>query len=313
MSRTIQILSHVLSAAAFLCCASLARAQTQSVVIDGERIFPESLDSGPDGALYIGSIGKGAIFRAAPGATKATMWIEKAPNKISAVTGVVADAAHDILFVCSTDLNRIGEPVSLKTFDLKSGALKADYPFPEGKGLCNDVAIAGDGVAYVTDTSGAHVFRLKPGAAALELWSADPRFEGADGIAIGPSGSVIVNNVRSNLLYRIEVKADGSAGAISDLKTSRPLEGPDGMRPTGDGRLVFAENRGGKISVGTFDGDMLRMETLKEGLENPPGVTVVGHTIWYIEMKSKYRNDPAFKDKDPGAFAATAIALPATK
>jgi sugar lactone lactonase YvrE len=298
--------------AALALCAGAARAQSP-VALDGERVFPESLDSGPDGTLYIGSIGKGAIYRAAPGAAKATIWIEKAANKISAVTGVVADAAHGTLWVCSTDLNRIGEPVSLKTFDIKSGAPKADYPFPDGKGLCNDVAIAGDGTAYATDTSGAHVFRLKPGAAALEQWAADPRFEGADGIAMGPKGEVIVNNVRTNALYTIGVKPDGSAGAIAELKTSRPLEGPDGMRPTGDGRLVFAENRGGKISIGTFDGDTLKMETLKEGLENPPGVTVSGGKIWYVEMKSKYRNDPAFKDKDPGPFAATPIPLPAKK
>lgn len=295
-----------------LALAGAARAQSP-VAIEGERIFPESMDSGPDGTLYIGSIGKGAIFRAAPGAAKATLWIDKAANKLSAVTGVVADAAHATLWVCSTDLNRLGEPVSLKTFDLASGKLKADYPFPESKGLCNDIVIASDGTAYATDTSGARVFRLKPGAAALEPWSADPRFEGADGIALGPKGDVIVNNVRTNLLYSIAVKPDGSAGAISEIKTSRPLEGPDGMRPTGDGRLVFAENRGGKISIGTFDGDTLRMETLKEGLENPPAVTVHGQTIWYAEMKSKYRNDPAFKDKDAGVFAATPISLPAKK
>ena len=41
--------------------------------------------------------------------------------------------------------------------------------------------------------------------------------------------------------------------------------------------------------------------------------TVSGGNIWYIESKSKYRNDPAFKDKDPGPFAATAIPLPAKK
>ncbi len=304
--------SAVLVAALLAGFASAARAQGV-VAIDGERIFPESLDSGPDGTLYIGSIGKGAVFRAAPGAAKATIWLEKAPNKISAALGVVADAAHGALWVCSSDINRLGEPVSLKMFDIKSGALKADYPFPESKGLCNDIVIAGDGTAYATDTPGARVFRVKPGAVALELWAADPRFDGADGIAFGPKGEIIVNNVRSGALYSVEVKADGGAGAISEIKTSRPLEGPDGMRPTGDGRLVFAENRGGKISIGTFEGDTLKIETLKEGLENPPGVTVSGGNIWYIESKSKYRNDPAFKDKDAGPFVATAIPLPPKK
>ena len=299
-------------AAFFASPASLAHAQS-AIILEGERIFPESLDAGSDGTLFIGSIGKGAIYRAAPGATKASVWIDKAAGKFSAITGVVADEANGKLWVCSTDLNRIGEPVSLKVFDLATGAAKGDYPFPESKGLCNDIAIGKDGTAFITDTRPGRIFRLKPGAATLEQWSADPRFEGVDGIAFGPGGHVFVNNVATNLLFRIEMKADGSAGAITQVETSRPLEGPDGMRPTKDGRFLFAENRGGRISIGTFEGDKLRIDTLKEGLENPPGVTLAGNTIWYIEMKSKYRSDPNFKDKDPGPFAATSLPLPQAK
>ncbi len=297
------------------CCAAAAgaRAQTAPIPIDGERVFPESLDASADGTLYIGSIGKGVVYRAAPGAAKASIWLEKAANKLSAVTGVVVDEAHGQLWVCSTDLNRVGEPVSLKLFDLKGGALKGDYPFPESKGLCNDIAVGKDGVALVTDTSGARVFRLRPGAAALEQWVADPRFEGVDGIAFGPDGHVFVNNVRSNLVFRIEWKPDGSAGEITQVETSRPLEGPDGMRPTGDGRFLFAENRGGRVSIGAFEGDRLRIDTLKEGLENPPAATMARGSIWYVEMKSKYRNDPAFKDNDPGPFMATPLPLPAAR
>jgi sugar lactone lactonase YvrE len=291
---------------------SVAGGQNAPITIEGERIFPESLDAGSDGTLYIGSVGKGAIFKVAPN-SKANLWIEKAPNKLSAVTGVVVDETHGKLWVCSTDLNRLGEPVSLKVFDLGSGTLKADYPFPESKGLCNDIVVAKDGTAFVTDTNGARIFRLKTGAAALEQWVADPRFEGVDGIAFGPGGDILVNNVRTNLLFRIDLQADGSSGAIAQVMTSRPLNGPDGMRPTGDGRFVLTENRGGRVSIGAFDGDVLQIETLKEGLENPPGVTVAGNTIWFVEMKSKYRNDPDFKNKDPGPFLVTPIALPAKR
>ena len=52
---------------------------------------------------------------------------------------------------------------------------------------------------------------------------------------------------------------------------------------------------------------------MKEGFENPPGVTIVGNTIWVIEMKSKYRNDPKFKDADPGIFFVTPLPLPPKK
>ena len=241
------------------------------------------------------------------------MWIDKKAGGISSITGVVADDANGRLWICSSDMNRLGEPVSLKAFDIKTGAPKADYPFPENKGLCNDVVVTKDGVVYATDTPNSRIFRLKPGATALELWVSDPRFEGIDGIALLPDGSIFINNVRTHLLYKIAVKADGSAGAIAEVPTSRPLEGPDGLRPTPDGRYLIAENRGGRISIGTFEGDKLRIDTLKEGLEGPPGVTLSGSTIYAIEAKSKYRNDPSFKDKDAGPFNLIAIPLPPKK
>jgi len=53
--------------------------------------------------------------------------------------------------------------------------------------LCNDIAVAADGTAYVTDSLSGHILRLKPGATALEIWAHDARWDvkGAqfDGIA----------------------------------------------------------------------------------------------------------------------------------
>ena len=287
-----------------------AQALPAPIVIDGDRIFPESLDAGSDGTLYIGSIGKGAIFKAPPGSKKATLWITKAAGKLSAVDGVVADEAHNRLWVCSSDMNHLGEPVSLKAFDIKTGAPLGDYPFLQNKGLCNDIAIGKDGTAYATDTPNARIFRLTPGASKLEIWITDPRFVGIDGVMFGLDGQLYVNNVRTSLLYRIAMKSDGSAGAITPLQTPRPLDAPDGMRPTKDGRFAIAENRGGRISVGSLSGDMMQIESLRGGFDVAPGVAVDGSTLWAIEMKSKYRNDPAFKNKDPGPFVVTPIALP---
>ncbi len=279
----------------------------------GPKAFPESLDVGKDGTLYIGSIANGTVLRAAPGAARADVWIAKDKGKLSGVLGVVVDETRDNLWVCSSDVSRAGEPVSLKNFDLKAGVLKADYPFPDGKGFCNDIAIAKDGTLYATDTPGALIYRLPVGGTKLEPWLKDQRLEGIDGIAFGSDDRMYVNNIRTNEHYRIEVKRDGGSGEISPIATSRPVEGPDGMRPTGDGRFVIAENRGGRVSVATVEGDTLKIETIKEGFDNPPAVAVHGNTVWVIEAKSKYRNNPEFNDKDPGPFMATPVPLPAKK
>ncbi len=311
----VRTLASMLAMAGFSTLVTPVQAQTlpPPVVLEGQRVFPESLDAGKDGTLYVGSIGKGAVYRAAPGATKASIWLDKEPNKLSRVLGVLVDEAGKRLFVCSSDILRLGEPVSLKIFDLASGAAKGDYPFPENKGLCNDIAVGKDGTAYATDTPGARIFRLKAGAGALEPWVADPRFDGIDGLAFGQDGQLYVNNVRTGLHYRIAVNADGSAGAITPLRTSRPLEGPDGMRPTADGRFVIAENRAGRIAIATVEGDLLQIESIRDGFDVAPGIAVAGDVIWAIEGKSRFRNDPALKDADAGVFTVTPIAMPKKK
>ncbi|MGY3614391.1 hypothetical protein [Bradyrhizobium sp. USDA 10063] len=53
--------------------------------------------------------------------------------------------------------------------------------------LCNDIAIANDGTAYVADSFTPTVFSLKPGGTALEVWATDPVLAPAkDGVGLGP-------------------------------------------------------------------------------------------------------------------------------
>src|ERR1700721_2298553 len=43
----------------------------QTVTVDGEKVFPESMTSAADGSVFFGSIGNKMIYRAPPGAAKA--------------------------------------------------------------------------------------------------------------------------------------------------------------------------------------------------------------------------------------------------
>ena len=68
----------------------------------------------------------------------------------------------------------------------------------------------------------------------------------------------------------------------------------------------------GRLDMVTFEGLELNtavIETLKEGFDGPTAVTAAGGTAWVIEGKLNYMNDPAFKDKDPGAFKVTPVAF----
>lgn len=156
------------------------------ITLPGTRLYTESITSTRDGTLIIGSLGKGDVSRIAHGTTTVEEWIKPGTNGLNQVFGVYADEKYKKLWVCSDRTgNSTGEAPALKAFDLKTGAPKGSYPLPGEKPFCNDIAVAGDGTAYISDTAQATIFMLKPGAKDLETAAKDPLLAGVDGLAFG--------------------------------------------------------------------------------------------------------------------------------
>ena len=282
------------------------------IVLPGKGVFPESITSTSDGTLIIGSLGHGNVRRIAPGKTAAEEWIKPGTGGLNGVLGVYADEKGKNLWVCSNNLENKGEATSVKSFDLKTGAPKNTYPLPGEGALCNDIAVSANGTTYITDTRQNSILMLKPGGNALELVAKDPLLAGADGLAFGDTNILYVNSVSANKLLRLDLGPDGKSKGVVELKLSRPVDRPDGMRAIGKNRLLLAENSG-KMSIVTFEGPGLQnavIKTIKEGLESTPGVTATRGMAWIVEGKLNYRNDPALKDKDPGTFRLYAVPLP---
>ena len=292
---------------------SLAAADRQEITFADPRIFPESLTSTKDGTLFFGSLGQDSVYRAASSSTKAEVWIKPKANGLSTVLGVFADEKAGTLWVCASATGgRNGAPVvgetALKAFNLKTGAFKASYPFPNN-GLCNDIAVAKDGTVYATDTTQGRVLRIKKGASAFDVWASDPMLLAtADGVALLADGHVYVNSVGQGTLMRIPVNRDGSAGAIVKLEPSRPLQGPDGMRAVGSKTMLLVE--GGRLDEVTINGDKAEIKVLKEGLTGITAVTLAGKTAYVAEAKLNLRNDAT---KDPGPFRAIGVPYTAPK
>jgi len=279
------------------------------ITLPGTRVFPESITSTANGTLIVGSLGHGNVSRIAPGKTTAEEWIKPGTGGLNQVLGVYADEKGKTLWVCSNNLDKNGEATSVKAFDLTTGTLTGTYPLPGADALCNDIAVAADGTAYVSDTRQASILLLKRGSKDLELAAKDPLLGGADGLAFGDKTILYVNCVTTGKLLRLDLGPDGKSKGVIDLKLSRPLERPDGMRAIGKNRLLLAENSG-KMDIVTFDGQNALIKTIKEGLESTPGVTATRGMAWIVEGKLNYRNDPKFKDQDPGLFKMYAVPLP---
>ncbi len=305
---------YAVSATALMLLAAhgyAAQAITE-ITLPGTRIFPESITSTPDGTLIVGSLGHGNVMRIAPGSATAEEWIKPGTGGLNQVLGVYADPKGKTLWVCSNNLQNKGEATSVMAFDLKTGAVKGTYPLPGDGVLCNDIAVAANGTAYITDTRQGSVDMLKPGGKTLEIAAKDPLLAGADGLAFGEKNILYVNSVTAGKLLRVDLGPDGKSKSVVELKLSQKLDRPDGMRAIGKNRLLLAENSG-KMDIVTFDGPGLgnaTVKTIKEGLIMTPGVTATRGMAWIVEGKLPYQNDPAYKDKDPGQFKMYAVPLP---
>src|SRR5262245_24506993 len=182
MESTMKRAVPVIAVLGLLSCA--IEAQRHEIVVNDTQVFPESVTSTREGAVIFGSTTKGIIYRAATGAASAIPWIQPASGGLQRVLGVFADDRTRVLWVCSSAAPaapggaQSGE-TAVKSFDLQTGAFKTSYAFPGGTGTCNDIATASDGTMYATDTSGARVLRLKPGATALDQWAADRQLASA--------------------------------------------------------------------------------------------------------------------------------------
>ncbi len=302
-------------ATALLAC-SAAQAETVDLPINDSNVFPESVTSTPDGGVIIGSLVRPVIYRAAPGAKTAEPWIHLTGDQTGSTSGVLADVASNTLWACvmAHPANTPRPPAmnlrhtSIRSFDLTTGAFKARYELPGANNVCNDIAVAPDHTLYATDTLGSSIARLKPGAAAMEAWLTDKQLAGVDGIAF-VGANLYVNTVGTGKIYRVPVQADGSAGALVEVKLSQPLMGPDGMRVLG-ARMFVAENRAGRISELRFDGDNATVTMIEDGYANTTtSVSASGGLLWFAESKQNFWRAPD-EGKDPGTFLVHKMALP---
>lgn len=162
------------------------------ITLPGTRVFPESITSTADGTLYAGSLGHGDVLRIAPGKSTAEEWIKPGAGGLNNVLGVFADEKNKLFWVCSNNLENKGSPTAVMSFDLKTGAVKGTYRLPGDMALCNDIAVAPDGTAYISDTRQDSVLMLHPGAKELQTVAKDPLLAGADGLAFGDKTTLYV-------------------------------------------------------------------------------------------------------------------------
>lgn len=261
-------------------------ASAAEILIGDAKSQPESLTIAPGGVLIVGSASTPFVYKVRAGATTAEKFIDAtAEGPGTFFFGMLADASTNTLWTCQLTPVAGATPVqrhtALRSFDLTTGAPKLRWNLPGNNSTCNDFAIGPDKALYLADTANSKIYKLPAGASTAELFLEHRALYGIDGVAF-LNGTLYVNNVFSNNLYRIPVDAAGKAGPPVDIWMDQPVSGPDGMRAA-NGKLIVAENGSGKISVITVNGDKASVKVIKEGLNTPTAVEPAGDTIWIAE------------------------------
>jgi hypothetical protein len=280
-----------LNARSFFTCAALVVSCMQmafaaDILIGDAKSQPESLTMAPGGVLIVGSASSPFIYKVPSGSSTAEKFVDASNEPAGTFFfGMLADAPSHTLWACQLTPIAGTTPVrrhtALRGFDLSTGAPKSRWELPGDDSTCNDFTIGPDKALYITDTTNGKIFRMPAGASTAELYLEHRTLMGVDGITF-LDGTLYVNNVFFNKLYRIPVDAAGKPGTPVDIWMDQPVKGPDGMRAA-NGRLFVAENGSGTIAAITVNGDKAQVTVLKEGLKTPTGIEPAGDSLWFTE------------------------------
>ncbi|MEV6111993.1 superoxide dismutase [Streptomyces sp. NPDC052109] len=230
MSRSIHRRTVLTGAAAAAVALAAPRATaaagprvTTAFTLPDDRAYPEGIALDPrTGDAYVGSFTTGAIYRAATGSRTADVFLPAGADGRTTANGLKADRAGRLWVIDHT--------TGIDVYDLRDRSLLARFEVPAGDPrFLNDLVIAADGTAYVTDSVRPVLYRITPaevargGRASLTAHydlsgAVPPRSPDAyalNGIVADPTGRLLfVVDMTGGGLYRVDV-TDGSVRHVT--------------------------------------------------------------------------------------------------
>lgn len=281
------------------------------VPLPGEMLFPEGIAVDAAEALYVGSLTSSAILRVEAPYAEDNISVFSEDQLVRGSIGMFVDDAQGLLLVCDSS---VAEPLasSLVAVDLETGLRVAQHEIVPSVAktpvFCNDVMVAADGHAYLTDSFGARVLRvsaedLATDGVAAEVFVESPLLAakgeppfGANGIA-ELDGELYVVNFNLATLSIITRTEAGLAEAVLpvELSTERgepaSLLGPDGVLATDGGTLlvvengVFAPGMGNRVVEVELDGAEGTIREVAAGFDTPTTIAQAGSFLWVVEAQ----------------------------
>jgi sugar lactone lactonase YvrE len=260
--------------------------------LPGSAYYPESIGAAADGTLYTGSVTTGELVKVDPNSATPNEPVQlRAAQQggVNGISGILVDSAHQTLWFCSVDLSTVatGSVSALNKADL-SGNVAASYSLASGQ-FCNDIALDGQGNAYLTDSLGGTIQVLKKGAASLATWASDAAFKpaagqfGPDGIAFDGTSALYMAMFNAGTLFRIPIQNDGTEGTAVQISVTPALQGPDGLRAINGTTLLLVEGIGNRVTRVSVSGSTGAAVAIDTRVDQPSSLVKVGDAYWITE------------------------------
>lgn len=167
------------------------------------------------------------------------------------VFGIAVDEARTALWAATSAVPAMrgftpdqDGTAALAEIDLESGAVRRIIPVVRQPGdqqshVLGDLALAGDGGVYLTDSGAPVLWRLGPGDKDLTPWIENQEFISLQGIVLLPAGGAIVSDHANGLLH---VDLESRAVRRLEPPPHATLVGLDGLALAGDGSVLAIQN-----------------------------------------------------------------------
>lgn len=210
------------------------------------------------------------------------------------LSGAKVDVERRRLWVCASEIQRMWGGVHV--FDVDSGALLGTFDLAH-QGICNDVALDADGVAYVTDSFQPVIYRVDLRDRSAGEFIRDPKMTGPvgriglNGIAVTPDDNYLIGGFSSPSKLFVLPRAGGEVHEISlsgdpfSVDDDPNLTGADGIVFLG--RKLYVVNNGAVQEV-TFTGSDWRAGQVRNHVVGEPGLstaTVAGGELYVIKSE----------------------------
>lgn len=216
-----------------------------------DTVYPESAAySAKLHSFLVGSVRHGTIGKVNADGRYATFIQDSA---LISSTGISLDAKRNTLWVANGDVGGSvrsspatqGKLAAVAAYDATTGTRKGYYDLSKlfaGAHFANDIAVDGNGNAYVTDSFSPVIYRID-NAGTATVFVHDERFTGEgfnlNGIVYHPDGYLIVNKHNSGELFRISLRDPKQITAVT---LPEALKGADGMVLRKPGLISLVQN-----------------------------------------------------------------------